>query len=386
MQITKCDTYIAGNPWKNWLFVRLSTDEGLHGFGEASLNGFPKSVQAALEELQAYFVGRSPYDVRAIKDDMLRQLYSDGGQIQRNAVAAVECACWDIIGKHLNQPLYNLWGGRVRQKVRLYANGWYQTERDPEAVAEAARKAVAMGYTALKLDPFGHMSGHLDRRERDFALQILRRVRESLPSEVDLMIEGHCRFDVPSALQVARRLADYAVVWFEEPVTYLNPKGLAELAASSPVPIATGENFVSPQSFLDLAHESRNLVFQPDVMNLGGLLEARRVCDIAEAMGVPVAPHDSQGRVSKAACLQLAASYHQVFILEDFEEFNPAWAKELANPVCKEGGWAFMPEEPGLAVELNLDSIAKHGYDPKAFIALYQPGWEQRRFASKSND
>lgn len=382
MIITGYDTFMVGNPWKNWVFIRLNTDEGGYGFGEASLNGFPKSVETALAELERYFVGKSPFDSKQIKDGMLRQVYSDGGQIHRSAIAAVECACWDIVGRDLGQPVYNLWGGRVRDSVRMYANGWYRTERDPEAVAEAAAKAVGMGYSALKLDPFGHVAGHFERQDRDYALQIVRSVRETIPSDIDLMIEGHCRFDVPSALDLAARLAEFEISWFEEPVTYLNPKGLAEVAARSPLRIATGENFTDPQSFIMLAGQSRNFVFQPDMMNLGGITEARRVCELAESLGVPVAPHDAQGRVSKAVCLQLAATYSTIFIIEDFEEFNLPWTKDLANPVDKAEGRASFPKEPGIGVELNLDVVAEHGYDPQAFLALYEPGWEHRQPSS----
>ena len=377
--ITNYETYVVGNPWKNWLFIRLLTDEGLYGYGEASLNGFPKTVETAIDELQRYFIDKSPYDIKSIKSDMLHQVYSDGGQIHRSAIAAVECACWDIVGKALAQPVYNLWGGRVRDKVRLYANGWYRTEREPEAVAEAASRAVQKGYSALKLDPFGDIAGYLDRREREYSLQIIRAVRQAIGPDVDLMIEGHCRFDVPSAIDLAHRLAELDIRWFEEPVSYLNPKGLAEVAARSPVPVATGENFTTLQTFLELANQSQNLVFQPDMMNLGGLTEARQVCELADHFGVPVAPHDAQGRLSKAVCLQLAATYSQIFILEDFDEFNLPWTKDVANPVKKEKGWALIPEEPGLGVELNLELAAEHGYDPQAFLALYEPGWEHRQ-------
>jgi galactonate dehydratase len=243
-----------------------------------------------------------------------------------------------------------------------------------------------MGYSALKLDPFGHVTGHFERQDRDFALRIVKSVREAIPSTVDLMIEGHCRFDVPSALDLALRLAEYEITWFEEPVTYLNLKGLTELAARSPVRIATGENFTDPQTFTSLATESRNFVFQPDMMNLGGISEARHICEIAESFGVPVAPHDAQGRISKAVCLQLAATHSTIFILEDFEEFNLPWTKDLANPVVKDKGFASIPNEPGLGVELNMDIVEAHGYDPRAFIALYEPGWEHRQPSKTPGD
>ena len=159
--IDRFETYVVGNPWKNWVFLVLHTADGFQGVGEASLNGFTLTTEMAIKELQRYFVGRSAFDIRAIRRDMLQSVYSDGGQIHRSATTAVEGACWDLVGKALDQPVYALWGGRVRDTIPLYANGWYRTERDPEAFAEKAEAAISLGYTALKLDPFGATRGRV---------------------------------------------------------------------------------------------------------------------------------------------------------------------------------------------------------------------------------
>ena len=383
MRIVSYSTATVGNPWKNWFFIRLETDGGIEGFGEASLNGFPRTVEIAVSELQGYFVGRSPFQVIQTTRDMLGQVYSDGGQIHRAAVASVEAACWDIVGKCVGQPVYNLWGGRVRDKIRLYANGWYQTERTPETFAQKAQEAAGLGYTALKLDPFSSSKGPSDSSELRHSLEIIRAVRDALSPDVDLMIEGHCRFDVGTALQLCGKLADIGVLWFEEPVDFRNLPGLTEVARRSPVRIATGENFTTFREFLDLCDGSQNFVLQPDVMNLGGLQFARQVCELAESLNMPVAPHDAQGPLSKALCLQLAAISPALMIQEDFEEFNPEWTRSIATPIEKRHGRATIPDTPGLGRSIYWDALSAHPYDSDATLTLFEPGWEQRTGAAR---
>ena len=369
---------IVGNPWKNWYFLKLKTEDGLEGFGEASLNGFARTVETAVSELEEYFVGKSPFEISKIAGKMLTGVYSDGGQIHKSVIAAVEAACWDIVGKANQRPLWDLWGGRVRKEIPLYANGWYQDDRSPESFAQCAVEALAKGYTALKFDPFGEVLGGLDPKERRLSMDIIRAVRDAVPTNTELMVEGHCRFDVPTGLLLARELYDFDISWFEEPVNFRNVRGLIEVARSSPVPIATGENFTTFLEFFELCVGSQNLVLQPDVMNLGGLKAARQVCELGEALDIPVAPHDAQGPICKAMCLQLAAISPAVRTQEDFEPFNPPWTQELASPIDKRDGFAIIPESPGLGRTLNWDELASHPYDPKANLYLYEPGWEQR--------
>lgn len=377
-RITEYTSRIVGNPWKNWLFIRIQTESGIEGYGEASLNGFVTSVERNINELQKYFVGRSVYSVTKIINDMLLKSYSDGGQIHRNAIAAVESACWDIIGKTLNEPIWNLWGGKVRDEIQLYANGWYQTERDPSAFAEKAAMAVSKGYNALKVDPFGDMRGLQDAKELQLSLDIISAIKDAVPGETSLMIEGHCRFDVSSALVLCRKLSDLDIVWFEEPVPFNNMAGLIEIAQRSPVRIATGENFTTFEEFLDLCSGSRNIVFQPDIANLGGLKLAKQICDLGENLGIAVAPHDAQGPISKALCLQLCAMSSAIFIQEDFEEFNPEWTKTISTPIDKTGGKAIIPTSPGLGRDLYWEELELFPYDENATLTLFDQGWERR--------
>ena len=195
----------------------------------------------------------------------------------------------------------------------------------------------------------------------------------------ELFIEGHCRFDVPTAIDLASAIAEYDVGWFEEPVAHWNTEGLAEVARRSPVRVATGENLTRAHDFVELTSLTRNLVLQPDIMNLGGLGEARQVCELAEALELPVAPHDAQGPISKAMCLQLDASSFAVTIQEDFEAFNEPWAQTLASPLEKEGGHARIPDLPGLGRSLNMETVSQHPYDANAMLALFEEGWERRR-------
>jgi len=377
-KISGYETAIVGNPWKNWFFLRLETEEGVMGYGEASLNGFPLTVETAVRELQGYFIGKSAFDINKILPDMLSGVYSDGGQIHRGAMAAVESACWDIIAKSNDRPLWDLWGGRVRDKIRLYANGWYQEERIPEAWAIRAVSATDMGYTALKFDPFGEAKGAMGAKERDLSLDIIRAVKNAVPPETDLMIEGHCRFDVPTALQLARSLAEFDVLWFEEPVNHRNVRGLIEVAQRAPVRIATGENFITFGQFYELCSGSLNIVLQPDVANLGGLKAGRQVCELGEALDIPVAPHDAQGPLSKALCLQMAAISPAVMIQEDFEEFNAEWTRSLATAIEKKDGIATIPDAPGIGRSLKWDNLAEHPFNPGATLTLFEAGWEQR--------
>ena len=186
MKITAIDTYIAGNPWKNWLFAKVSTDEGIHGIGEGTLNYFAKTVETAIRELTPLVLGMDPFQVEILSQRLTRDVYSEGAQIHMCAVAAIEIACWDIIGKACNQPIYNLWGGRCQEKLRAYANGWYRGERTPEAFAEAAAGVVARGYTALKFDPFGAAYRVMDRRDEDLSIAIVEAVRAAVGPSVTM--------------------------------------------------------------------------------------------------------------------------------------------------------------------------------------------------------
>ncbi len=379
MRIAKIETYIAGNPWKNWLFAKVLTDEGVYGVGEGTLNYFGKTVETAIHELEPLVLGMDPFQIETMTQRLVRDVYSDGGQIHMCAVAAIEIACWDIIGKAANQPVYNLWGGRCHQKLRAYANGWYRGPRTPESFAEKAKIVAGRGYTALKFDPFGNAWRTLSRDDFDLSIDIVRAVRDAVGDSVDLLIEAHSRFNVATAVEVARRLEPMRPAWFEEPVAHTNIAAMVEVARRSPVPIATGESFSTKQQFAELLKHEAVSILQPEPLNLGGLFATRKIADMVDAHYGVIAPHSAQGPVCSAACVQLNASLPNFFIHEIFDEFNEPWEKEIViHPVEVVNGYIEIPERPGLGIDLNLEEIARHPYRQENYLPLFKPGWERR--------
>lgn len=380
MRITSIETYIAGNPWKNWLFAKVHTDEGLYGVGEGTLNFFARTVEAAIHELKHLIIGLDPFQIEILNQKLVRNVYSDGGQVHMCALAAIEIACWDIIGKAVNQPVYNLLGGRCHEKLRAYANGWYRGPRTPESFGEKAKEVVRRGYTALKFDPFGDNWRILPRAEFDLTLDIIRAVREAVGDSVDILIEGHCRFNVATAIQFAEAMAGTRPMWFEEPVPHTNIRAMAEVAKASPVPIATGESLFSKQQFAELAEHRVISIYQPEPLVLGGLSATRKIADMLDGHYGMIAPHSAQGPLCSAACVHLNTSLTNFLIHEIFDEFNEPWEKDIVtNPVEVVNGYIPVPERPGLGIDLNLDEIARHPYHPENVIALFRPGWERRR-------
>jgi galactonate dehydratase len=383
MKITAVETYIAGNPWKNWLFAKVLTDEGVYGVGEGTLNAFAKTVETAIHEISPHIVGLDPFQIEILSQRLIRDVYSEGAQVHMCAVAAIEIACWDIIGKVCNQPVYNLWGGRCHEKLRAYANGWYRGPRTPESFADKAKKVAERGYTALKFDPFGSSWRMLSRYDFDLSADIIRAVRDAVGPSVDLLIEGHCRFNVATAVEFAEAIHQFRPAWFEEPVPHTNANAMVEVARRSPVPIATGESLSTKQQFADLLKHDVVDILQPEPLNLGGLFAARKIADMADAHFGMIAPHSAQGPVCSAACVQLNASIPNFYIHEIFDEFNEPWENDIVvNPVEVVDGYIEIPERPGLGIDLNVEEILRHPYQRENYLPLFQPGWERRRSQS----
>ncbi|HYP12701.1 MAG TPA: mandelate racemase/muconate lactonizing enzyme family protein [Bryobacteraceae bacterium] len=379
MKIRAIETYIAGNPWKNWLFAKVITDEGIYGIGEGTLNFFAKTVEAAIHELKPLIIGMDPFQVEIITQKLVRDVYSEGAQIHMCAVAAIEIACWDIIGKACNQPVFNLWGGRCQDKLRAYANGWYRGPRTPESFAQKAQIVANRGYTAMKFDPFGSAWRTLSTYDFDLSLDIIKAVRQAVGPKVDLLIEGHCRFNAPTAIQFAEAMADQRPTWFEEPVPHTNINAMIEVAKRSPVPIATGESLSTKQQFAELLRYDIVSIIQVEPLNVGGISAARKIADMADAHFGMIAPHSAQGPVCSAACVQLNASVPNFFIHEIFDEFNEPWEKDIVtHPVEVVNGYIEVSERPGIGIDLNIEEILKHPYQQENALPLFKPGWERR--------
>ena len=381
MKITAIETCTVSAGWKNWLLLRLHTDSGLHGIGEGTLNGFIRTTETAVRELEHLAIGQDPRQVNLLSKRLMDSVSLDGGHIHRTAVAAIEVACWDILGKSLGVPIHQLLGGRVRDSVPAYANGWYRTERTPEAFVQAAESVVGMGFHALKLDPFGTAQGFIDEGELRLSHDIVAALRHRFGPQLRILIDVHARFTEADALRAARRLAPLDIFWWEEPTTREREQPANAVALQSPIRVATGEMYDTVGQFYTLAAGGGVNIFQPEPMSLGGITNTLAVAHLAQAHGSWIAPHQSGGPVATAVCLQLAACVPNFLIQEHFDAFNEPWVRDLVTwhpQLDPSNGHLSLPDAPGLGLDFYMDVARAHPYDPRAYLNIYQDGWEKR--------
>ncbi|MDF9827551.1 galactonate dehydratase [Ereboglobus sp. PH5-10] len=365
MKVTAIETHIC-NAWRtNWVFVRVLTDDGIHGVGEATLEYREQTVAQACKELERYLVGRDPFDIEAFWHDTYRDVYWRGGPVLMSALSAVEMALWDIKGKALGVPVWQLLGGRVRDRVPCYANGWFAPAVRPDEFAEKARVAVAQGFRGLKWDPFGSAYMNIGKRELNDAMACVQAVVEAVGPDVDILIEGHGRFNVPTAIRIAQRLEEFDITWFEEPVPPDNLDALAEVKQRVRVPIAAGERLYSRWDFRALLQRGAADYVQPDVSHAGGIGELRKIAAMAETHHIAICPHNPSGPVANAATLQLAACTTNFFLLETMSNDVPHRREISTEQARFEAGALLIPDGPGLGIDLRIDEIAKHPYEPR---------------------
>lgn len=359
MRITGLRTFVANASRTNFVFVKVYTDEGIDGVGEATLEWKTRTVVAALQELERVLVGRDPFATDALVEQLHRDSYWRTGAVFRTALGAVEAALLDIKGKALGVPVFELLGGRFRDRVPCYANHWFFGATEPEDYAANARKAVALGYRALKWDPFEAVSLRMDRAQRRRTVAIVEAVRDAVGPDVDLMLDVHGRLDVPTAIAMCRALAPYDLAWIEEPTPPESLDALAEVRAASPVPIAAGERWYEPGRFLEALQKKAVDVLQPDVSHAGGLAETKRIAHMAHQHLIPVAPHNPVGPVMNAMTLHLAVAIPNAMIFETVSIDVP-WRRELVRETLRfEDGALLAPTAPGLGVELVEEACAR---------------------------
>jgi len=381
VKITGIETFTVGAGWKNWLFVRVGTDEGLTGLGEGTLNGFIRTTEAAVRELEHLVLGENPLEVNRLSKRLLDSVSNDGGHIHRTAIAAIEVACWDILGRSLGVPIHALLGGRARDSVLGYANGWYRSERTGEGFVAAAEAVMAMGFHALKLDPFGTAQGFIDDRELRTAVGIVEALRLRFGPDLAILIDVHARFTEADAVRAARAFEPLGIYWWEEPTTREREQPANAVARRTGIRVATGESYDTVGQFFTLAHGGGVDIWQPEPMSLGGLMNSLAVAQLAGAAGAWIAPHQSGGPVATAVCLQLAACVPNFLIQEHFDPFNESWTAELVSwtPTLDAAtGHLSLPDGPGLGLELDTEVAAAHPYDPHAYLNVYEEGWERR--------
>jgi galactonate dehydratase len=383
VRITDVETHIVANPWKPWVFVHLETDAGVYGLAEATTHDKPRTVAAAIKEMSDYFVGKDPFDTEQIWLEMYRDEWFSKNVVNTTVCSAVDMACWDIKGKLLDKPVYELLGGTVHgDSLRAYANGWYtETDGEPAGFADAAEQVVDDGYDAMKFDPFGTAWQRMSKKDFNHAVDIVRAVREAVGPDVDLLIEGHGRFTAGQAVDVAHRLAEFEPTWFEEPCPPDSLNSLRDVSEKSPIPIATGERHVSKHEFFDLVTRTDVDIIQPDIMNTGGITESKKIAAIAEADHVSFAPHNPQGPVATAVCAHVDAATPNFMIQEVFQTYDVEWVDDLlVDPITIEDGHVQIPEGPGLGIELDMDVVREREYTGEDVhtINLFEQGWEKR--------
>jgi galactonate dehydratase len=382
MRIAAIETTVVGAPWRELTFVEVVTDDGRRGLGEVRMVNKTDTLVACIAELGTrYAVGADPFDVERIARGFGWEDYGRAGEVVQSALSAIDIACWDLIGQELGVPVWKLLGGRFRERVPAYANGWYQAERDPAAIAERARAVVARGYRGLKLDPFGAASSELSAAERRAATAIVAAVRDAVGPDVALMVELHGRFTGATAAAVAGDLEELAPEWLEEPVPPTDVAGLRRVRAATSLPIATGERIHVVAEFREVIEQGLADVLQADLTHFGGFSGLRRLAGWAEAYNLQLAPHNVCGPVGTAAALHFCVATQCVKVLEHFNDFADPWVGELvdrAPSVDADDGCFGVPGGPGLGLRLNHEACAEH---PRthATLSVFAPGWERRR-------
>ena len=348
---------------RNWLVVKLNTDQpGLFGLGDASSMGNEEQTKDLIRMfVSRYLVGKDPLDSEVHWTNMYHDSNVRGGRLGSTALSGIDIALWDLKGKILGLPSYTLLGGAHRDRLRTYANGWYNSRGTPEQMAEEARRVVEMGYTALKFDPFGPNYYTISLEQAQLAEDRVAAVREAVGPYMDILVEVHAKFNVMNAIQLGRRMEPYRPLVFEEPVSQENISELVEVRRKLNVPIATGERLYTKFPFAQIVEAHAADVLQPDIANAGGITELKKIAAIAEPKHITVAPHDVSSPVGLLAALHVDASIINFEIQEYHAEFYSEHYytvfRGLPRPV---DGYVTLSDAPGLGLEMDEDVIAAH--------------------------
>ena len=380
MKIADAEIFIVGNPppgfgGRYFIFVKLTTDGGVCGFGEGyGIPFHPSAAKAMLEDFCGRnVVGCDPFQI----ERLLRIGYADNyaGRPDLSlaaAISAAETACWDIIGKELNKPIYALLGGKIREKLRGYTY-LYPTENlpnvygDPHQAAEKAAECVKRGFTAVKFDPVGPYTA-FDPRQLSLesllrAEEFAKLIREAVGGKCDLLIGTHGQMTPASAIRLARRLEKFDPLWLEEPTPPDNPQAMAKVAHATSIPIAAGERLAMKSEFASLLNCDAAAILQMNLGRVGGILEGKKIAALAESHHAQIAPHLYNGPIAGAAAIQLAACSPNFLIQEGIEEWGGFHADLLKSPIRFEDGYIIPPTAPGLGVELNEKIALANPYD-----------------------
>ncbi len=383
MKIVEVKTYVVGNPpphygGRYFLFLKLVTDSGVTGFGEVYAATFgPHTLARMIEDVCArHVLGADPFKIEAL----WRNVYGSGYTLRPDlslvsVLSGIEMACWDIIGKELGKPVYELLGGRVHERLRSYSYLYpdsldpedTRVYDDPDAAAEKAAEYVAQGFTAVKVDPAGPYSAFDPRQPSLEALTrsetFVRKLREAVGDRADLLFGTHGQFTTSGAIRLAKRLEPYDPLWFEEPVPPEMPEEMAKVARATSIPIATGERLATKYEFARVLETGAASILQMALGRVGGLLEAKKIAGMAETRYAQIAPHLYCGPIEGAANIQIAACSPNFLILESIKTWGGFHAEILKAPIEWQDGYVIPPSAPGLGVELDEAVAAAHPYE-----------------------
>ncbi|MEM2904571.1 MAG: mandelate racemase/muconate lactonizing enzyme family protein [Candidatus Bathyarchaeia archaeon] len=367
MKVTDVKTAIVRGNF-NWLLVRVETDEGLNGLGECWGEAGVKDLIRS--KVRPLLMGEDPMDIGRLFLKVMRNPPTPAGA-QVTAWSGVEMALWDIAGKKLEAPIYRLLGGgKYRDRVRVYADSHAGKDYAPESYAERALEVKARGFGAIKFDvdhltPYQRLDYHnlgLSNAEARHIVSVVAAVREAIGDDVDLAIDAHWSYNVADAVKVAKRLEPYNLMWFEDPVPYDNPETVAKVSASTSTPICVGEHLFTRHGFRELIVRQAVAVIAPDMANSGGLLECKKIADMAETYTINMAPHNICSPVATLAAAHACAAIPNFLALEFHSQDVPWWddlVTGIEKPIIKDG-FIRVPERPGLGVELNEEVARKH--------------------------
>jgi galactonate dehydratase len=378
VKITDLQTYLVDTKGLiKWVFVKLTTDEGIVGYGEAG-NAFRERAQAAaIQELKPLVVGRNPFEIRALWSQAYKTHLDVRGpsSLHVSALGAIEFAMWDIVGKALGTPVYNLLGGKCRDTVRAYlhAQVWGgEVEPGPEVYVQLARERVAEGFSTIKFDPFWFAvpsDANIGRDELRRVVKIVSAVRKAVGDDVDVGIEFHAKFNTPAAIRIGLALEEFDPFFIEEPTGSEDLEALRMVTDSLKAPVASGERLVTRYAFKPMIDRHAVDILQVDPGRAGGLLEARIVADMAEVAFMPVLVHQPYGPVYDAMAVQLAAMIPNLLAVEWPKYYYPVVPPDLRfrlvkEPLAVEHGHVRVPTAPGLGVELDEEAVARYRIEP----------------------
>jgi galactonate dehydratase len=367
MQVRHVEPFLVDSGGsKSWVFVKVETDTGLVGWGEAYTQvDRDNAMLAHLVEMGRHLVGRDPFAIKHFTSVM----YLDYAMRRPamdfwSALSALEQALWDVVGKACGQPVYNLLGGPCRDRIRVYANGWSDRASTPDEYARCASDVVGRGFSALKFDPFTNpWRTHIGRVEEELAVERVRAVRAAVGPKVEILIEAHRRLAPNEAIRVAQRLEQFEPFWYEEPIDAEDMAGLAEVRRRISLPVVTGEALYSKSQFADVFAQRAADILNPDVCNCGGILALKEIAAMAEPWHVTVSPHNyNSTTIGLASTLQVAACIPNFLITEYFVNFQPRGDEISVQPFVVRDGSIDLPTGPGLGLELREDVMARYPY------------------------